>query len=193
MSDSTNVSAAKPAVGGAISTAALGTALPTDATTKLISAFVNLGYISEDGVTNENTRETEEIKAWGGDTVASPQTEKTDKFKYTLIEVTNVDVLKEVFGSGNVTGDLSSGIKVEVNSEELDIRVVVIDTILNNGILKRMVIPRGKIVEMSEVVYKDDEVTGYEVTVQAFPDDSDKKNTHYEYIKGAAKAATPGG
>lgn len=185
-----NVTAAKPAVGGAISTAPTGTSVPTDAVTKLAAGFKGLGYISEDGMTNENTRESEEIKAWGGDVVATPQTSKTDKFKYKLIEVLSVDVLKEVFGQSNVTGDLTTGIKVQVNSKELDERVTVIDMILANGVLKRIVIPKGKIVEMSEIPYKDSEVSGYEVTVQAFPDSNG--NTHYEYMKSAATSTSGG-
>ncbi|HEM4026999.1 TPA: phage tail protein, partial [Streptococcus suis] len=82
--DAKLVSSAKPAIAGAISSATIGTELPTDATTKLNEAFKNLGYISDDGLTNEDTRETEELKAWGGDVVDISQTGKSDKFKYTL-------------------------------------------------------------------------------------------------------------
>ena len=67
--DAQNVSTSKPKVGGAIARAPLGTALPTDATTALNTAFKQLGYISEDGITNGNSPETDVIKAWGGDTV----------------------------------------------------------------------------------------------------------------------------
>ena len=80
-----NVSAGKPKVAGAVYRAPLGTALPIDATTALASVFVDMGYISEDGVTNSNEREVEEIKAWGGDVVLSPQTGKTDTFTLTFI------------------------------------------------------------------------------------------------------------
>ena len=44
--DATKVTAAKPKTGGAVFCAPLGTALPTDATTKLNEAFKNLGYAS---------------------------------------------------------------------------------------------------------------------------------------------------
>ena len=95
----TNVAAAKPAVGGALSVAATTATLPTDAVTALDTAFTSVGYISEDGITETNTRESEDIKAFGGEIVLSSQTEFSNTFQLTLIEVLNVDVLKEVFGA----------------------------------------------------------------------------------------------
>ena len=65
MSDTANVSAGKAKIGGAVSCAALGTTLPTDATTALDKAFASLGYCSDDGLTNENSPETEEVKGRG--------------------------------------------------------------------------------------------------------------------------------
>lgn len=183
MATVTNVSAGKPKIGGAVSVAPLATALPTDATTALNVAFKNLGYISEDGLTNENTPETDNVKAWGGDTVLITQSEKTDTFTFTLIEVLNVDVLKFVYGDDNVTGTLADGITVKANAEEAEDREIVIDMVLRNGALKRVVIPLGRISEIGEISYTDEDAVGYEVTVTAAPDANG--NTHYEYIKAS--------
>lgn len=183
MADSTLVVAGKPKAGGAIWTAPLGTPLPTDAETELDVAFKSLGFVSDDGLTNELTTDTEEIKAWGGDTVLTVQTGTSDTFTYKLIEALNIEVLKEVYGASNVTGTLETGIKISVNSKEKIEHVIVIETALRDK-LKRIVLPIAKIKEMAEITYVDGEPVGYEVTVQALSDFDG--NTHYEYIGGTA-------
>ncbi|WP_413537527.1 phage tail protein [Enterococcus malodoratus] len=181
MSDVKNVTTAKPKVGGAIYSAPLGTPLPKDAVSELNEKFKSLGFISEDGMTNANSPESDNIKAWGGQVVATVQTEKGDTFSYTLIEALNVDVLKEVYGKDNVSGDLDTGIVIKANATPMEEHSLVTDMIMSGGVLKRIVIPIGKVSEVGEIVYKDDEASGYETTIAALPDTDE--NTHYEYIQ----------
>lgn len=181
---STNVSAAKPSTSGAIHVGATTVTLPTSTTGTIPAGMASLGYLSEDGLTNAMTPTSEEIKAWGGDIVLTPMDEKTDTFKFTLIEVLNVDVLKQVFGASNVSGSLSTGISISANANDLPEQAYVIDMIMRNNVAKRICIPRAKISEIGEISYTDSDATGYEITITAMPDNSG--NTHYEYIKAAA-------
>ena len=98
-----------------------------------------------------------------------------------MIESLNIDVLKEIYGSDNVSGDVTTGITIKANTQELEQHSVVIEMILKGNILKRIVIPNGKVTEVGEISYTDSEMVGYETTLNAFPDV--EGNTHYEYIK----------
>ena len=187
MPSSSNVSAGKPKVTGAIFIAPVGTSLPTDSTTALNSAFVELGYASDAGVVNSESRETETIKAWGGDTVLKPFTGKEDTFQFTLIEALNVNALKLVYGDSNVTGDLTNGITIKSAAEDLDYHSFVIEMVLN-GAIKRIVIPSAKVTEVGDITYADGEAIGYDTTLSAVPDAAG--GTHYEYIKAVSNSGT---
>ena len=114
-----NVTVGKPKVGGAIYVAPLGSTLPTDSTTALDAAFKCLGYVSEDGVTNSNSPESDNVKAWGGDTVLVLQTDRPDSFALTLLEGLNKDVLETIYGSSNVIEDAQGNITVKATADEI--------------------------------------------------------------------------
>ena len=188
MNNTSNVTTGKPKKTGAIFMAPLGTTLPTDASTALDAAFKCLGYASEDGVSNNNSPESESVKAWGGDVVLNTQTEKPDEFTFTLIEAMNADVLKMVYGDNNVTvtpatDTVGEKIAISANSDEQAERAFVIDMLLRDNAMKRIVIPKGKVTEVGEITYVDEDPVGYETTISCSSDGSG--NTHYEYIQKA--------
>ena len=183
----TNVTVGKPKVGGAVHWAPLGTTLPTSATAALNSAFVDLGYVSEDGLTNNNSPESDTVKAWGGDTVLNMQTDRPDTFALKLIEAMNDDVLKTIYGSSNVTADGDGNLTVKATAQDMIAGCWVFDMILKGGRAKRIVVPNGTISELGEIVYKDDEAVGYDITITDVPDSYGVY--HYEYITATAPSA----
>ena len=183
----TNVSTGKPNKSGAIFFAPLGTALPTSADAEKDEAFKALGYVSEDGVTNDNSPESDQIKAWGGDTVINLQTERPDSFQFTLLEVLNVDVLKVVYGADNVIVDSSGNVTIKATADELSSGSWIIDMIMRGNRKERIVIPNGTISELGTITYKDDEAIGYQLTITDVPDSSGVY--HYQYIKAATPSA----
>lgn len=174
-----NVSTSKPKVGGAVWYAPTGTTLPTTATEDLDKAFVCLGYISEDGITNAYSQEFEDIKAWGGDTVDSSLSETTDTFSYKLIEVLNENVQKYFYGSDNVSGSLTTGnMTVSVTGDEPDHYSLVCDMVLKGNVAHRIVVADHKITEREEIAYTDSDAVAYGVTCTAYPDANGKYHKH---------------
>lgn len=176
---STNVTTGKPNIAGAVFVAPKGTTLPTDATTQLADAFKCLGYVSEDGLENENDMDVSAIKAWGGMIVYRSLNELNDNFKLTLLETKNIDVLKTVYGADNVTDD-DGAIAIEIKAENPTEMVWVFELSLRGGSAKRIVVKEGAITSRDSITYKDDEAVAFGITVSAYPDENGV--SHKEYI-----------
>ena len=175
------VTTGKPNISGAIWVAPKGTTLPTDATTALDGAFVCLGYVSEDGLENNNELSVSAIKAWGGNIVYRSLDEMTDEFKFALIETENVNAKKAVYGDDNVTVDGSGNISVNVVAGDPVEKVWVFELALRNGVAHRMVVPDGAITAREAITYNDSDPVAYGITVSAYPDSSGK--THQEFTE----------
>lgn len=185
-----NVTTGKPSVNGAIWRAPYGTALPTSVSDTLNSAFKCFGYTSDDGLTISNSPTTETIKAWGGDVVLTPVTERTSTFKWKSIESLNDEVLKMIYGDANVSGALATGLTVRANTKDLDAACYVIDMEMRGGVLQRIVIPNGKLTALDDITYKDNEAVGFGVTITAMsggfgPSDSDAYKIYTKTVSGS--------
>lgn len=183
------INAGKPKIGGAIFTAPIGTAVPTSTEAQLAAAFKCTGFVTEDGVSDNMTRSTKDVKAWGGDTVMRIQTAFGDEFKWNFLQTNDPDVLAAIYGEGNVTGTPETGMTLTVNSSDVPNRVWVIDMVLKDGGKKRLVIPNGSATMSGEIKYADADAVSYPVTVGALPDEAG--NTHYEYTRAANAVDVP--
>ena len=177
--DAKNVSFGKPKATGGVFVAPAGTPVPVNATSALDAAFVGVGYISEDGMVNGLSSDTENVNAWGGALVLVGQTNFMETFMVNLLE-SNINALKLFYGDANVTQS-GNTITIKQNNKELAHMVVVFEIVMTGGRIKRIVIADGQIVDRSgEITYTDGDPITYPCLFQAYPDTDG--NSHVEYI-----------
>ena len=101
--DSDNV---RVAVTGAVYVAPTGTTAPTASGSSLDAAFIDLGYVSSDGITEGIDKSTTQIRSWqDGSLVREIVSEGTYSLDMTFIE-TKEAVLELYYGSAITTGEL---------------------------------------------------------------------------------------
>lgn len=169
------------AVTGGVYRADLGTTLPTSALSALGGDFEDMGYISEEGVTQSIARDVTNIAAWqNGDVVRTVQTSHIVTYTFTLIESKD-EVFRTIYG--NFT-DLGGGEGVsEITGDILDSHAWVLNVIDGTNRI-RLCIPDGQVTETGDITWTNGELIGYPVTVTTFPDGDGVKA--YKYLATSA-------
>lgn len=186
MPDSKLVGTAKPKITGGVLSGAAGSTLPVDAVAAVAEPIIAVGYIGEDGVSQNTDRNVEKFKAWGGTIVHTAQTEYGETFSFTFLESSNADVLKAVYGESNVTvTGTGAEMTIAVKHTDTDVppRVFVFDMV-SGGRPRRIAAPLGKLNLAGEVKYAGNDLISYQVEVDALPDVNNV--TSYEYIGSPA-------
>jgi len=151
-------------VTGAVSVANTGTTAPTSASVALAAGFVDLGYVSEDGVTESRERSTNQIKAWqNAATVREVITDASLRYTFTLIETTEASL--ELYYGGTV--DTTDG-SIDINAAATGGRRSFVIDVVDGDQVIRTYIPEGEVTEVGEQVYQSGEPIGYEVTITAY-------------------------
>jgi len=151
------------AVDGVVASGLTTATAPTDAVTALPTGFNDLGYVSEDGVTESHSQSIEKIKAWQKSSVVrSTVTEGESTFGLTLIQ-TNADTLAEYYGA---TVSAEGAIVVDPTRERPH-RSYIIDVIDGDEVI-RTYIPDGQVTEVGDQVYQAGAPIGYEITITAY-------------------------
>lgn len=191
---SANVTFSKPGTSanksGYIWVAPLGTALPTDATTELGTAFVGLGYLSEDGLTEPAAFEPgDDIVAAGGDTVAQADPTFSKTWTGTCIEALNEDLLKVAYGSTNVTvkpaNSTDGSITIKEQAGGLEHHVIVIDEALKGGRKRRNVMADATFLITGDISHVHTALVNFEFTINAYPTAAAPAQTQYITIPKA--------
>lgn len=185
---SANVTFSKPGTSadksGYIWVAPLGTAIPTDATAALDKAFVGLGYLSEDGLTEPASFEPgDDIVAAGGDTVAQADPTFSKTWTGTCIEALNEDLLKVAYGSANVTVTPASttdgSIVIKERASDIEHHVIVIDEMLKGGRKRRNVMADATFLITGDISHVHTALVNFEFTITAYPTANQPAQTQY--------------
>lgn len=161
------------AVTGTVRFAPLATALPTTPVATPNVAFLDVGYISDDGVSEKIDDSTTEIKAWqNADVVRRIQTDHSLQYSFTMIE-TNANSLNAYYG-----GNYTAGV-VQIKSGVLPHKEWIIDVVDGTNLV-RIVVPDGQIVARGETKYANGGAVMYPVTIECYPDASNVKA--YKYL-----------
>lgn len=171
-------------VTGTVNVAPTGTAVPTSTSGALNTAFYDVGYISEDGVTETTGTSTSQIKAWqNGAIVRTVQTEHNYQLKFTMIE-TNEKSLEVYYGNYTHGAGAADG-SVQVTGTQ-GYRGAWVVHVIDGTDLRRIVIPDGQVTERDDVSYVNGDATAYGVTIDCYPDTSGVKAYHYFAGDGAS-------
>lgn len=172
--------AAMPAATGALRNAPLGTPGPTKADSALDAAWLDLGFIGEDGFTESNSRTTDKKRALGGSTVRVLQTEYGVTVQFTFLDSMDLNVLKRVYGADNVSVDGDGNVTVKRNKKPLPHESWVID-LFDGDKIDRSYIPDGQITEVGDVVKVHSDVVMFTVTIEAFENEDGDNIIGYLY------------
>ena len=174
-----NVSSTKGVRGGYIFVAPTGTALPTDYSTALPTAYKCLGFISEDGYVETIDSDSEDLVDMNGDLMDSPQTSRVESAQLTLAEIKAM-TLKLMYGDENVT-DKAGVITVKHNGNSNGTWVVVLDLLLKNNRKWRKVVPLFQCSELDDLTLAVGELAARALTAKYLTDGDG--NTCYDYIQ----------
>lgn len=159
--DSDNV---RVAVSGAVYVAPTTTTAPTGTASALDAGFIDLGYVSADGIAENIDRTTNEIRAWqNGSLVREVTSEGTYSVELTFIE-TSEAVLELYYGSSITSGELSGDPTATGGRQSFVIDVV------DGAIIERIYIAAGEITSVGTRTLASGEAVGYQVTVTAYAD-----------------------
>lgn len=163
-----NVSVGKGVQGGYMFVAPQGSDLPTDFETELDAAFLNVGYLGDDGIVFSDSSSNDSFYDLNGDSIETSASEIEKTFTVTFREIKK-DTLAILVGSANVT-DSDGKLTAHDKGPNDAAYSVVFELLLKNGRKWRRVVPNCKLGELGDMTVVSTELIGREVTMSALKD-----------------------
>ena len=163
-----NVSVGKGVTGGYMFVAPQGSTLPTDYETALDTAFLNVGYLGDDGIVFSDSSSNDSFYDLNGDSIETSASEIEKTFTVTFREIKK-DTLAILVGSANVT-DADGKLTAHDKGPNDAAYSVVFELLLKNGRKWRRVVPNCKLGELGDMTVVSTELIGREVTMSALKD-----------------------
>lgn len=168
-----NAELARLGVTGALYTGAVGVTAPTDMAA-WPAGMVDLGYISDDGITEARDENSESFTPWQSNApIRVETTSSVVTFAATLWE-SNFNTISLYYRVGledmtqTGTGDDAIVSFAEKGKPKRDLRCFGID-VIDGTYHRRIFLPYAEVTERGEITYKSDTLIGYQVTVTAYP------------------------
>ncbi len=157
------------AAAGVVYHAPLGTALPTDTVAAINVAFVDVGYLSDEGLTGEPDESTSDIRAWGGDLVRRVISEYSETYTFTMLE-TNANAIAAYAGNGSATA---------WEGKLAEVRKAWVFHITDGVKIRRIVLPDASVTDRGGITYATTDAIAYPVTVSTFPNSAGVHSFNY--------------
>lgn len=180
-----NAAKTRSLVGYTVAVGPTGTTLPTDTTTALDAALVDVGYVSSDGFTKGRQENVSEVFDAAGTLVRTFRSQASRTFTFTALESNaTVKALEEP----GATVTVGTGITTRVIKDAPPARKAMVleleDTDTDGlSITTRIAIPEAEITPTGEPVWVDGQIVGYQFQAKTI---KQSDGTHYTEIESDA-------
>jgi hypothetical protein len=135
---------------------------PTDSTTVLAADYVDLGYVSADGVNFETSRSSSQIRSWqDAALIREVVTEATVTYSFMLLETTEA-VIEAYFGNAIVDG------KVSLNPNSTGGKKSFVIDVIDGDKQIRHFVPSGEILSIEAQSITNGDALGYGISITAY-------------------------
>lgn len=161
-----------------------GTAAPASPAVQPVSPWEPLGAISDDGLVYGFDEDSQEFTPWGLTSPFRTQITKSVRtFKCTLWETARVAVQSIMYRIPAVDlAPVSGKTSFAETASPVPDRRAWWFVVLDGDSARGFYVPQGEVSDRSDVTFKQNEMSGYEITITAYPDDAGNTVYHTDLV-----------